>query len=565
MRKEDKLSWWQALSGFRPSLLIDRLGLDRLSLVLIIIALLVAMPIFTLFVIALSGDFSSLSHLVKNVIPHASKTTFLLLFGIAFLTAIIGSLSAWLVSFFEFPFRKTLSIALMLPLAVPTYINAYAFVEFFGFTGPIQSLVRNIFGFTSSRDYWFFEIRSLGGAIIVLSLVLYPYVYLSMRAIFYLQGRKVIEAASLLGAGHGRIFTNILLPLARPALALGVILVLMEAINDIGAMEYLGVKTLTFSIYSVWLNQGDFAGAAQIALILLVIILALVIFERLARNKQVFSEKEASIKINGFQRVKLNGFAKWVALFASLTPVILGFGIPFFILGFFALRSLKTGFDASLINALFTSISLATIAAIITVMVALFLSYAIRIKNTKTIRTLVRLATLGYALPGTIIALGIFLPLARFDNFVDFYMRDWFGFSTGLLLTGSSITLIFAYVVRFMVIAEGTISAGFEKIPNTLDQASLCYGKSRFDTFFKILLPLMRPAIATAALLVFIDVLKELSATLMLRPFGLETLSIYIHDLASRGRIEQAGLASLIIMLAGLIPIIILMKTLQKS
>ena len=539
--------------------------MTKINLIIFIITFFIILPIITLFVIAFSGGFSSLPHIVKNILPKASLTTFILLFGMAILTGFIGSITAWLISFFDFPFRRVLSFFLMLPLAVPTYISAYAFVEFFGFTGVIQTFVRSVFGFSLANQYWFFDIRSTGGAIFVLSLVLYPYVYLSMRAIFFLQGRAAIEAAQVLGAKQGRIFTSILLPLARPALALGVILVLMEAINDIGAMEYLGVKTLTFSIFSLWLNQGDFAGAAQISLVLLLFIFALVLIERFARKKQNFSEVGGGAKHNGFERIRLFGAKKWVAFLSCFIPVALGFGVPFFILGYFAFASLKKGFDFALLNAAFTSISLASFAAIITVIIAIFLSYALRIKNTKTTKILVRISTLGYALPGTIIALGIFLPLAKFDNFVDFYLSSWFGFSSGLLISGSGAILIYAYIVRFMVIAEGSITSGFQKIPTNLDMASTIYGKSKYQTFREILFPLLRPSIAIAALLVFIDVLKELSATLMLRPFGVETLSLYIHDLASRGRIEQAGLASLIIILAGVVPIFILMKTVQKN
>ena len=552
--------WWQPLSAF-----FSLIHFDRLNFGVFIISLMVILPIITLIIIALSGDFSSFSHITKNILPRASFTTISLLFGLAITTGIIGAITAWLTSFFEFPGRRFLSVALMLPLAVPTYISAYSFVEFFGYTGFIQTLIRSIFDFSSSQQYWFFETRSLSGAIFVLSLVLYPYVYLSMRALFFLQGRRAIEAANVLGANQRRILTSILLPLARPALALGIILVLMEAINDIGAMEYLGVKTLTFSVFSVWLNQGDFAGAAQISLVILLLVFTLVMIERFARNKQAFSETGAGAKHNDYQRIKLMGFAKWGAFLATLIPVTLGFGLPFFVLGGFALKTLKRGFDTNLIAAAFTSITLAGIAAIITVLIALFIAYAVRLKDTKFIKFLARVTTLGYALPGTIIALGIFLPLAKFDNFIDFYMRDWFGFSSGLLITGSGATLIFAYVIRFMVIAEGSISGGFSKIPKNLDAASYCYGKCKSETFFKVLLPLMRPAIATAALLVFIDTLKELSATLMLRPFGIETLSIYIHDLASRGRIEQASLASIIIMIAGIIPIFLLMRELQKK
>lgn len=525
-----------------------------------LIALIVSMPIFALLAMAFSGDFTSLSHLSATVVPKASRTTILLLLGLCLFTGSIGAISAWLVSFFEFPGRKILAWALMLPLAVPTYISAYSFVEFFTFTGPVQNLVRDIGGFSSARDYWFPDIRSLPGAIFVLTMVLYPYVYLSVRALFFVQGRRAIEAGLLLGANQTRILTHILLPLARPALALGIILAMMEAINDIGAMEYLGVQTLTFSIFSVWVNQGDISGSAQLALILLGLVFLLIAGERWARKGQSFVEGGHGASVP-FERMKLGGAKASIASLLCSLPVALGFGVPFVTLGAYALRYLDTGFNSSLFNALFTSISLAAIAAVIAVMLALFLSYAVRVKGTKIINALVRLASVGYAMPGTIIALGIFLPIATFDNFVDGYMRQWFGISTGLLITGSGATLIYAYVVRFMAVAEGSIDAGFKKISSNLDSAARCFGLNRWQVFTRILLPLMRPAIATAALLVFIDSLKELSATLMLRPFGIETVSIYIHDLASRGRIEQAGIASLLLILVGIIPVIILSRT----
>lgn len=529
-----------------------------------LIALFVGMPIIALMVMAAQGDLTALTLLSQSVLPKASFTTFWLLAGLALFAGSIGAISAWLVSFFDFPGRKIFNWALMLPLAVPTYISAYTFSEFFTFTGPVQTLVRTLGGFSSSRDYWFPDIRSLPGAIFVLSLVLYPYVYLSVRALFFVQGRRAIEAGLLLGANQQRILTHILLPLARPALALGIILAMMEAINDIGAMEYLGVQTLTFSIFSIWVNQGDMAGSAQLALILLALVLVLIGGERWARRGQKFNETTSSSHMP-FERIALKGTKALIAMFLCLVPIILGFGVPFITLSAYAKRYIFDGFDSRLIEAIGTSIILASIAAIITLFLALLLSYAVRTKGPKPLHFLVRFSSVGYAMPGTIIALGIFLPIATFDNFVDGYMRNWFDISTGLLITGSGATLIYAYVVRFMAIAEGTIDAGFKKISPNLDSAAQCFGHSRWQVLNQILLPLMRPALATAALLVFVESIKELSATLMLRPFGIETMSIYIHDLASRGRIEQAGIASLILIIVSTIPVIILVRTSLKD
>ncbi len=529
-----------------------------------LVAMLVGMPIIALMAMAAGGDLQSLSSIGTTVLPKAAMTTLLLLAGLAVMAGSIGAIAAWLTCFFEFPGRRILTWALMLPLAVPTYISAYTFTEFFTFTGPVQGLVRELGGFASAREYWFPEIRSLGGAIIVLSLVLYPYVYLSVRALFVVQGRRGIEAGIMLGAGQVRILTSILLPLARPALALGIILVMMEAINDIGAMEFLGVQTLTFSIFSIWVNRGDAAGSAQLALALLFLVLALIGFERWARRKQRFSDPSQSSRLL-FERIRLKGWRAAGATLLCFMPVGLGFGVPFLILGNYASRYLFSGFSQRMLEALATSIILASIAALVTVALAIFLSYSVRVGKSNVTGFMVRLASVGYALPGTIIALGIFLPIANLDNYVDSLMRQWFGISSGLLITGSGATLIYAYVVRFMAVAEGSIDAGFKKISPNLDDAARCFGYSRWQTLRMILLPLLRPAIITAGLLVFIDSLKELSATLMLRPFGMETTAIFIHDLASRGRIEQAGIASLLLVLAGIIPVIILSRSMATE
>lgn len=533
---------------------------DFLSGLALVTIALMGLPIIALCVIAASGDLHSLSHIARTILPRAGLTTILLLAGLAIVAGSIGAITAWLVSFYDFPGRRIFRWALVLPLAVPTYISAYSFTEFFTFTGPIQSLVRQIGGYSLARDYWFPDIRSLPGAVLVLSLVLYPYVYLSMVGLFRYQGQRILEAAMLLGAGPRRALTQVLIPLARPALALGVILAMMEAINDIGAIEFLGVRTLTYAVFSTWLNQNDMAGAAQIALVLLAVVVLLMLAERLARKGQVYSGQRDGSGVEPFELQKISGGWAGLATLACLLPLLLGFGVPFLVLGNYALRYVQDGLDERLLEALWTSLGLASVAAVIAVVAALTISYAVRVKDTPAMRVLVRIASSGYAIPGTIIALGIFLPLARFDNFVDGWMRELFGFSTGLLITGSGATLIYAYVVRFMAVAEGSISGGFKKLSPNLDEAAYIYGRGRLRTLIEILLPLMKPAILVAGLFVFIDVLKELSATLILRPFGLETLAVYIHDLASRGRVEQAGFACMVIMLAGIIPAILLSR-----
>ncbi|MFK5980913.1 MAG: iron ABC transporter permease [Rhizobiaceae bacterium] len=525
------------------------------------IALIVAMPLIALIVIAASGTTESISNIAHTVLPTSIKTTILLLVGVGLLSAFIGTMCAWLVSFFEFPGRKIFSWALMLPLAVPTYIAAYSFVEFFSFTGLIQETIRAVGGYTSIKQYWFPEIRTLPGAIFTLSLVLYPYVYISVRALFHFQSARLIETARVLGVKQFPIFLRVLLPLARPAIVLGVTLAMMETINDIGAIEYLGIQTLTFSIFSVWLNQNDIAGAAQLALILLLIASLLIFLERWARRGRSVAENRISSSKTRYTRMKLEGQSGRVAAFACVLPIVIGFGIPLSVLADYTITYYPFGIDADLLEALVTSLIFASVAAIITVLLALLLTYAVRKNDSGLIALAVRIASVGYAIPGTIIALGIFLPIAMFDNFLDGVFRQAFGISTGLLITGSGATIIYAYTVRFMAMAEGSLDGGFRKIPPQMDSAARSLGRTSSGTLYEVLLPLMRPAIATAALLVFIDSIKELSATIMLRPFGINTLATHVYDFASRARIEEAGFASLIIVAAGIIPVILITKT----
>jgi len=446
---------------------------------------------------------------------------------------------------------------MVLPLAVPTYLAAYAFVEFFSFTGPVQELVRLAGGFESSRDYYFPNIRSLSGAVLILSLVLYPYVYLACRALFALQGRRLVEASQLLGAGQWRIFRRILVPMARPAIALGITLALMETINDIGAVEFLGVRTLTFSVFSLWLNQGDLGGAAQLALLLLVVVFGLILIERRARRDQRYFELRSSAQGN-FSLYRLRGPTAFIAFVACLFPIVTGFGIPAYVLGGYALHRLEGFADPKLLEALGTSLAFAAAAAILTVAAGFVLAYWARLRGRRGDSPLIRLATIGYAIPGTIVALGLFIPIAAFDNAVDGFMRSSFGFGTGLLLSGSGALILYAYAIRFMAMAEGALDGGLKKLSPSLDMAARTLGRNHVQTVRQVLLPLLWPPLATGALLVFIDSLKELSATILLRPFGVNTLSTYIYEFASRARIEDASPAAFVIILAGITPVYLL-------
>ncbi|MGE0845403.1 MAG: ABC transporter permease [Flavobacteriaceae bacterium] len=524
------------------------------------VCVLVLLPIVSLIWIGATSGTDSMGRIARYVLPQAAWTTALLMAGVAALTAVIGTVSAWLVTFYRFPGRRVFAWALALPLAVPTYLAAYAFVEFATFTGPLQGAYRAIFGFRTLQDYWFPEVRSLPGAVVVLSLVLYPYVFLSTRALFVLQGRRLVDAAGTLGAGHARIFFTVLAPLARPAVALGVTLALMETLNDIGAVEFLGVPTLTFSVYSLWLNQGDLGGAAQLAIALFLVVLLLIVVERRARRNRHYAETRQGPARHTRPAYPLTGWRAGLAFLACLAPPALGFGVPFYILGGYALKRLDTIGDPKLIEALGTSILLAGGAALLTVAAGLLLAYWGRLSRSRLAKAAIRVATVGYAVPGTIIALGMLIPLAALDNRIDALSRWLTGGGTGLLITGSGALLLYAYAVRFLAMAEGTVDGGLKKLSPSLDMAARTLGCNATRTAGKVLLPLAAPALMTAGLLVFIDCLKELSATILLRPFGLHTLSTYIYEFASMARQNEAGIAALFIVVTGMVPAFLLSR-----
>ena len=528
------------------------------------VCLALLLPLIALITIAVSGDIDNLKHLASTVMPKATRTTLLLMLGVGIFTSAVGFLTAWVIAFYDFPGRKIFEWALMLPLAVPTYISAYAFVEFFSFTGPIQTGVRGLGGFSSSRDYWFPEIRSLTGTVLVLGVVLYPYVYLSVLSLFRFQGNTIPDSARTLGAGPLKTLAKITLPLARPAIILGVALALMETINDIGAVEHLGTNTLTFSIFSVWLNQGDLPGAAQIALLLLMIVLVLIFVERWSRGRRRFEDLRGITSRKNIDRKTLTGGYTISAFVGCLVPIAMGFGIPVFILGDYAIVRMEEFIDPVLLSAAFSSICFALIASVLATLCGLVLAYSLRMRPSMQNGFFVRLASSGYAIPGTLLALGIFIPLAALDNFIDGLARSWLGFATGLLLTGSGFAMVYAYLVRFMAMAEGTLDVGLKKISANIDMAARSLGRSKHQTLYTVLLPVLRPAILTSLLLVFVEVIKELSATIVLRPFGVNTLATHVYDFASRSLIEEAAPACLLIILAGMVPVAILLKASQR-
>jgi iron(III) transport system permease protein len=502
------------------------------------LAALVLAPIASLLQIALGGGTEHWDHLVTYVLPPALKNTIQLLLGVGALTLVVGVGTAWIVTTFEFPSRATLVWLLPLPLAIPTYIVAYVYVDI------------------TAALHWpqILDVRSLGGAIVLMGFVLYPYVYLAARAMFQTQGATAAELARSYGATTLQVARGITLPLARPAIVAGLMLALLEALNDIGANEYLGVPTLTLAIFTTWLNRGSLAGAAQIACAVVLTVALLLAIERAARRQKSFAAIDPHWR--DLPRVRLQGSQAWLAAIACLLPVIFGFIIP---AGFLAreviARGLLLGFDMSFARHALTTIVLATAATTATVVLGFGAATALRVTRDRVVSACVSVARLGYALPGTVLALGLLAPVVMIDDAINWVVQLVSGRNVGLLLLASGAAVVIAYVIRFLAITIGFAQAGLARVSTDLDDAARTVGASPRAVVRLIHIPLSRPALWGAALLVFVDCLKELPATLLLRPLNVETLSTYIYQFASRGNFEEGALAALLIVAVGIIPV----------
>ncbi|TBN38994.1 iron ABC transporter permease [Paracoccus subflavus] len=524
-----------------------------------VIAGLVLLPVLALLWQAMRGSDGLWSHLAANVLPHAITQTAILLAGVGLLVAVIGTLSAWLVTAYDFPGRRMLEWALLLPLAVPTYIVAYAYLDLLHPLGPVQGVIRAILGYDSPRDFRLPDIRSMTGAILLLSLVLYPYVYLPTRAMFLTQAASLVEVSRALGTTRAQVFHRVALPLARPAIAVGMSLALMETLNDIGASEFLGVRSLTIAVYTTWVTRYDLPGAAQIALAMLALVIALVSLERWARRRQRFST--SAQRGRSFAPRVLTGRAAGFALGLGLLPVVLGFLIPASYLAVEAWERFRlAGFSAGLVTEARNTFLLSAIATAAVVACGVVVSYGARARPGRLSAAALRVASMGYAMPGTVLALGILTVVAGLDRWIDATARDWLGVSTGLVLIGSGMALGYAYLARFLAISTGSVEAGFSRIPRSYDHAARTLGRGPGETLWQVHLPLSRGAMAAAGLLVFVDCMKELSATLLLRPLNFETLATRIYAEAARGTYENAAYAALAIVLVGLLPVILLAR-----
>ena len=519
-------------------------------------------PMVAVAVAALSGGVETLSGLAGTLLPRYALTTLLLMALVALGTFAVGTGSAWLVTAYDFPGRRWLEIGLVLPLAFPGYVLAYAYTDLLDHPGAVQTFLRDVTGW-GPRDYWFPEIRSEGGAAAMLTLALYPYVYLLARAAFLRHGLAPFEAARTLGHRPFGAFVSVALPMVRPAVAAGVLLALMETIADFGTVAYFGVQTLATGIYTAWFTLGDRAASAQIALGLLALALLLVLLERLSsppEGKTVRRSARAAPP-----RIRLRGGGALLATLACATPVLLGALLPIVMLATMALDSSQSPFGLRYRGFLANSVVLAGTAALVTTAAAVALGYYRRSGGGPVAREVLGVARMGYAVPGGVIAVGLFVPFAAFDNALDAWMRDTFGVSTGLLVSGSIALLVAAYAIRFMAAALGAWESGLATVPRSLDDAARTLGRTQAGALREIHLPLLWPSAATAALLVFVDVMKELPATLIMRPFGWDTLAVQAYRLAADERLEGAAVPSLVIVAVGLVPVTLLCRRVGRG
>lgn len=524
----------------------------------VLIAAVVLAPIGSILWSAFNPTENIWPHLMTTVLPRYLTTTLLLMLGVAVLAAAMGTGAAWLVSQYRFPGRDWLAWALLFPLAIPAYVGAYALVDVLDYAGPLQSALRATFGWTSARDYWFPQTRSLLGAVLVLSFALYPYVYLLARSAWREQSGATYEVARALGCGPLGMFLRVGLPLARPAIAAGVALALMETVADYGTVHHFGVQTLTTGVFSTWLNGGNAGGAAQISLVILALILLLVGLERAGRGGARFHQ--ASRAQRPVERQRIIGSRRWLATGLCLLPFAGGFLLPVLVMLSHAAKAPEGWLAPGLMEALRNTLVVGGLAAVATVGAAVYLVYALRMAGSALVQWLLPFTLIGYAAPGAVLALGLLVPLAALDHRVADAVLALTGWDPGLMITGTAFALGLAYMVRFFGIAQGAVDAAFGRVSPSLPMAARSLGRSAGGALGAVYLPLMRGSVLTALLVVFVDCVKELPATLLLRPFNYNTLSTRVFELASLERLSEAAPAALVVMGVGLIAVAIVAR-----
>ena len=545
-----------SLRGWPPG---RRSGLLGIS---ILVAALFSIPVASVVGSVFFESQGTWEHLAETVLPRYLWNTLWLVLGVGVGVSSIGVTAAWLITMCRFPGRVLFEWAMILPLAVPAYVMAYTYTDFLQFSGPLQSALRELTGW-SYGDYWFPQIRSLGGAIAMLSLVLYPYVYLLARTAFLEQSVCALEVSRTLGCSAWRSFFRVALPLARPAIAAGTALALMETLADYGTVSFFGVQTFTTGIVRSWISFGDRVAAAQLASALLGVVLAVILLERWSRGRARYHH--ASNRYQQLPGYRLKGPRALLASLACALPLILGFLLPAGLLVSMLREQEGPLISQRFLDLALNSFTLAAVTAGLAVLLAVVMTYAARLSPGKLGSLANRVASLGYAVPGIVIAVGVLIPFALFDNALDAWMRQVFGISTGLLLTGGIAALVFAYLVRFLAVSLNTVEASLAKIRPSMDDAARSLGEGALGTMLRVHTPIMFGGLLAAGLLVFVDVMKELPATLVMRPFNFDTLAVQAYNFASDERLVESAAPALAIVLVGVLPVVVLSRAIAKS
>jgi iron(III) transport system permease protein len=536
---------------------------DGWTLGSLVLAAVLLMPIFAVGWMALFPTENIWPHLVRYVLPVYLGNTLMLMALVGVGTACLGTGAAWLVVMTEFPGRRLLEWALLAPLAMPAYIGAYALVDLLEYAGPVQTGLRALFGWHDARDYWFPEIRSIWSAGFVLTLSLYPYVYLLARAASREQSVCALEVGRALGCGPWGVFWRVGLPLARPAVVAGSAIAMMETLNDFGAVDYFNVPTLTRGVFSIWLDTYNAGGAAQIALVMMGFVLLLLALEKVSRRGKRFHH--TSRRYRPIRRSKPKRYRRWTVVSICAFPVLFGFVLPTLVVGWHASSHLGQWAAPSFWRAIVHTGVLAGLAATAACVVGIFMVFGARASKSSTARWLAQATSLGYAAPGAVLAVGVLIPLAALDHRMADFAEAWLGVDIGLVLTGSAAAVVFAYVVRFSAIAHGAIDGAFGRVTPSMELAARTLGETPRGALTRIHLPMIKGSVLTAALLIFVDSVKELPATLILRPFNFETLSTTVYGAASLEQLGEAGPAALAIIVVGLAPVVLLARTMDRS
>jgi iron(III) transport system permease protein len=536
--------------GFSGSLDV---GVWQWRLASLLIAAVVAAPILIVFAAWLGPSTETWSHLADTVLFGLLRNTLVLILGVGVGVFVLGVGLAWLTTMCEFPGRRVFDWALMLPLAIPAYVLAFVAVGFLDYSGPVQGFFRNLFG---SSD-WFPDVRSEGGVVVVMTFAFYPYVYMLSRTAFLGQGRNVLDTGRVLGLSPWASFFRISLPMARPAIAAGIALALMETLADFGAVSIFNYDTFTTAIYKAWFGFFDLAAAAQLASLLLLFVAVALVVEKQMRGRARY---DVTGKLATEPRFRLTGWRAAAASAAAGLVMLLAFVIPVLKLSFWAWEVAITDLDTRYFRFFFNTLFLGAFAAGLTAFVAVLLAYTYRLRPENFTRAAIRFATLGYALPGSVLAVGIMLSFVWLDRQISDAALLLFNIKLTQLLTGTLFALLLAYVVRFMAVAYGPVDSAFERIKPSLLQAARSLGASNWQILWRVSVPMLRAGVFSAALLVFVEVMKEMPATLLLRPFGWDTLATRIFEMTAEGEWERAALPALTLVIAGLIPVVMLVR-----